>query len=182
MLDVKENDHLERLNNWYRGFLDSRYNDVIKNEWVMRLEHFLCKNDENLDELENRFEILFDHLKRYEIRMTDAEKISKFADALHAVWNEFLINLKKDSSFSNFYPKEFIRKLKTHKYENDKKKKFLINDIEENLEKISLDVMVEMRKRIYVYLAAKNVIKYDIRGGCYIHENMNPLDFVNFFL
>ncbi|MFS7904324.1 hypothetical protein Hanom_Chr01g00034731 [Helianthus anomalus] len=53
--------------------------------------------------------------------------------------------------------------------------------MEENLDKLSLDVIVEMRKRVYVCLAAKNVMKYDIKRGCYIDENMNPLDFTKFF-
>ncbi|MFS8023207.1 hypothetical protein Hanom_Chr16g01448781 [Helianthus anomalus] len=66
-------------------------------------------------------------------------------------------------------------------YENDKKKKELMNEIKKNLDKMSLDVIVEIEKRIYVCLVAKNVMKYDIKRGCYIDENMNPLDFVKFF-
>ncbi|MFS7977583.1 hypothetical protein Hanom_Chr10g00905691 [Helianthus anomalus] len=38
-----------------------------------------------------------------------------------------------------------------------------------------------MRKRFFVCLDAKNTMKYDIKRGCYIDENMNPLDFVKFF-
>ncbi|MFS7889145.1 hypothetical protein Hanom_Chr00s000003g01603471 [Helianthus anomalus] len=91
--------------------------------WVNRIEYFLCKKHETLDELENRFDDLLDKLKRFEIKMSDAEKISKFADALPAEWNEFLNKLKMDSRFSNFYPKEFIRELKAHNYENNRKKK-----------------------------------------------------------
>ena len=84
MFEEYENDYLERLNNWFYGFLDNRYNDVKESEWVNRFDCFLCKKDEKLDELENRFEILLDHLKRYETKMSNTEKISKFADALPA--------------------------------------------------------------------------------------------------
>ncbi|MFS7938565.1 hypothetical protein Hanom_Chr05g00441231 [Helianthus anomalus] len=181
MFDEVENDNLESLNNWFYGYLDSWYNDVKKNDWVKRFECFSCKKNEKLDELENRFQSLLDHLKRYEIGMSNAEKISKFADALPVEWNDFLMNLKKDSRFSNFYPKEFIRELKTHKFENDKKKKNLINEIEKNLDEISVDVILEMKRRVNMCLVAKNVMKYDMKRGCYINENMNPLDFVNFF-
>ncbi|MFS8020292.1 hypothetical protein Hanom_Chr15g01413851 [Helianthus anomalus] len=134
------------------------------------LNVFLCKKTEKLDELENRFESLLDHIKRYEIGMSNAEKISKFADVLPAEWDEFLINLKKDSRFSNFYPKEFIRELKTHKYENDKKKKNLINEIEKNLDEMSVDVILEMKRRVNMCIVAKNVLKYDIKKGRYIDE------------
>ncbi|MFS7938544.1 hypothetical protein Hanom_Chr05g00440961 [Helianthus anomalus] len=182
MFDEYDNNDLETLNSWYRGFLSSSYNDVEKKGWVKRFECFLSKKDEKLEELENRFGILLDHLKRFEITMTNTEKISKFADALPAEWDAFFINLKRDSRFSKFYPGEFIRELKTHEYENEKKKKVLIKDIEKNLENISLDVMVEMRRRVYVCLVAKNVMKYDIKRGCYIDENMNPLDFVKIFV
>ncbi|MFS7992394.1 hypothetical protein Hanom_Chr12g01081711 [Helianthus anomalus] len=86
--------------------------------------------------------------------MSDAEKISKFADALPAEWDECLKNLKRDSGFSKLSLNGFISKLETHKYENDKKKKVLINDIEKDLEKISLDVIIEMRRTVNVCLAA----------------------------
>ncbi|MFS7986812.1 hypothetical protein Hanom_Chr11g01014611 [Helianthus anomalus] len=112
--------------------------------------------------------------------MSNDKQISKFADALPTEWNEFLINPKQDSRFSKFYLKEFIRELKIHKYENDKKKKDVINEIEKNFEKISLEVIFEIR-RVYMCIVARKIMKYDIKRGCYIDENMNPLDFVNFF-
>ncbi|MFS7926482.1 hypothetical protein Hanom_Chr04g00297561 [Helianthus anomalus] len=113
--------------------------------------------------------------------MSNDEHISKFADALPAEWNEFLIKLKKDSRFLKLYIKEFISKFKTHKFENDKKKIDLLNGIEKNLDKISLDVILEMRRRINMCLGAKPFLKYDIKKGCYIDENMSPLYFVKFF-
>ncbi|KAJ0866272.1 hypothetical protein HanRHA438_Chr12g0549881 [Helianthus annuus] len=135
MFDEMENDNLEMLNNWFDGVWGSRYQNENKNVWDKRFECFLCKKDETVNELEKRYESLLDNLKRYEIRMSNAEKISKFADALPSEWDEFLIELKNDSRFSNFYPNEFINKLKTHKYENEKKKKGLMNGIEKELEK-----------------------------------------------
>ncbi|MFS7917393.1 hypothetical protein Hanom_Chr03g00188491 [Helianthus anomalus] len=89
---------------------------------------FLCKKDETVNELEKRYECLLDNLKKYEIRMSKVEHISKFADALPAEWNEFLIQLTKDSKFSNFYPDDFTSKLKIHNYENNKKKTDLIKE------------------------------------------------------
>ncbi|MFS7966523.1 hypothetical protein Hanom_Chr09g00774721 [Helianthus anomalus] len=85
MFEEQENDSLERLNR-VDGFWYNRV-DENKNIWVKRLEYFLCKERETLDELENRFDDLIEHLKRYEIRLSNDEKISKFADALPAEWN-----------------------------------------------------------------------------------------------
>ncbi|MFS7928967.1 hypothetical protein Hanom_Chr04g00327011 [Helianthus anomalus] len=82
MFNERENDDLERLNNWFYRYLDSSYNNVKKNVWVKKIEYFLCKKNEKLDELAKRYGILIEYLKDYEIIMSDAEKISKFADAL----------------------------------------------------------------------------------------------------
>ncbi|MFS7953193.1 hypothetical protein Hanom_Chr07g00615681 [Helianthus anomalus] len=38
-----------------------------------------------------------------------------------------------------------------------------------------------MRRRVNMYLVAKNVIKYDTKRSCYIDEIMNPLDSVKIF-
>ncbi|MFS7934658.1 hypothetical protein Hanom_Chr05g00394221 [Helianthus anomalus] len=141
------------------------------------LNVFLCRKHETVNELEERYGKLLDSLKRYEIRLSNAEKISKFADALPSEWDEFLIKLKQDSRFSKFYLKEFTKELKIHDYEINKKKKNLINDIEKNLDKISLDVILEINRRINIFLAAKNVKIYDIKSGCYIDKNINPLHF-----
>ncbi|MFS8010481.1 hypothetical protein Hanom_Chr14g01297631 [Helianthus anomalus] len=113
--------------------------------------------------------------------MSKDEQISKFADALPAEWNKFLNNLKKDSRFSNFGLQEFISELKSHNYDNNKKKKDFMNEIEKNLENLSLDVIFDMKRRVDMCLVAKNIMKYDVKRGCYIDETMNPLDFVKFF-
>ncbi|MFS8007641.1 hypothetical protein Hanom_Chr14g01263451 [Helianthus anomalus] len=90
MFNEKENDNLESLNNWFDGFWVKRREDENKNIWVKRLECFLCKKDETVNELEKWYESLLDNLERYEIRMSNAaEKISKFADALPLEWDEF---------------------------------------------------------------------------------------------
>ncbi|MFS7975977.1 hypothetical protein Hanom_Chr10g00887031 [Helianthus anomalus] len=138
--------------------------------------------NETLNELESRFDYMLDKLKMFEIRMSDDGKISKFADALPAECDDILKNLKKDSWFSKLRPNGFINMLKTHMYENNKKKKKeLMNEITGNLDKMSLDVIVELKRRVCVCLAAKYHMKYDIKMGCYIDENMNPLDFVKIF-
>ncbi|MFS8016911.1 hypothetical protein Hanom_Chr15g01374111 [Helianthus anomalus] len=91
-----------------------------------------------------------------------------FADALPAEWKEFLNNLKMNSSFLKFHPKDFIRKLITHSYESYKKKKNLMDEIRKNLDEMSLDVIFEINERIRVCHAAKHFLKYDIKRGCYI--------------
>ncbi|MFS8016940.1 hypothetical protein Hanom_Chr15g01374411 [Helianthus anomalus] len=113
--------------------------------------------------------------------MSSAKQVSKFVEALSAEWNEIVINLKKDSSFSNFGLREFISKLNSYKFEREERKKELLKGITKNVEKISLDVILEMERRINVCPAAKRVMKYDIKRGCYIDKNMNPLDFVKNF-
>ncbi|MFS7930046.1 hypothetical protein Hanom_Chr04g00339561 [Helianthus anomalus] len=155
MFNEKENHDLENLNNWYRGYLSRSYQDVNEKVWIKRLESFLCNKDETVDELAKRYRILIDYLKRYQIRMSDAEEVLKFVDALPAEWDDFLKKLKEKGSFSKLFLNGFISKLTTHEYEIEKKKKCLINDIEKNLKEISLDVVVEMKRRVYVCLAAK---------------------------
>ncbi|MFS7974763.1 hypothetical protein Hanom_Chr10g00872511 [Helianthus anomalus] len=100
MFDEQENDYLERLNDWYMGYLDSSYRNEDVSIWVKRFEHFLCQKNETLDELERRFETLIDYLRKKNIRVSIDEKISKLADALPAKWDEFLIELKKEAYFS----------------------------------------------------------------------------------
>ncbi|MFS8022455.1 hypothetical protein Hanom_Chr16g01439621 [Helianthus anomalus] len=178
MFDEKENDSLERLNDWF--WLNSSENGN-KKVWVKRCEFFLCKKDESLEKLEERFDDIIDKLKIFEVKKSDAEKISMFADALPAEWNEFLNKLKKDSRFLKLHPKDFIRELKNHSYENYKKKKNLINETKKNIDEMDLDVIFEINERIRVCLAAKHFLKYDIKRGCYIDENMNPLNFFNVF-
>ena len=47
-----------------------------------------------------------------------------------------------------------------------------------NLDKINLDVITEINKRICICFGAKQNMKYDYKRGCYIDENLKPLDFV----
>ncbi|MFS7997276.1 hypothetical protein Hanom_Chr12g01139791 [Helianthus anomalus] len=135
MFDKKENGYLESLNNWFWFSSDENGNKKI---WVKRRVNFLCKKDESLEKLENKFDVLIDKLKGFEIKISDAEKILMFTDALPAEWKEFLNKLKMDSSFLKCHPKDFIRELKTHSFENYKKKKKLIDEIKENLDEMSL--------------------------------------------
>ncbi|MFS7946179.1 hypothetical protein Hanom_Chr06g00532971 [Helianthus anomalus] len=72
MFDEKENDYLERLNDWHWFNSDENGNKKI---WVIRCEFFLCKKEESLEKLESRFDDLIDKLKSFEINIPDAEKI-----------------------------------------------------------------------------------------------------------
>ncbi|MFS7935229.1 hypothetical protein Hanom_Chr05g00401021 [Helianthus anomalus] len=179
MFDEKENGYLKRLNDWF--WFDSDENGN-KKFWIIRRENFLCKKDESLEKLEVRFDDLIDKLKGFEVKISDAEKILLFADALPVEWKEFLNKLKMDSKLLKFSPKDFIRETKNHNYENCKKKKHLMDEIKKYLEEMSLDVIFEINERIKVCLAAKHFFKYDIKRVCYIDENMNPLNIGNVFL
>ncbi|MFS7947033.1 hypothetical protein Hanom_Chr06g00543261 [Helianthus anomalus] len=181
MFDEQENDDLERINYWYMEYLSSNYRNEDVSIWVRRFEHFLCQKNETLDELENSFEALIDNLRKKNIRVSMDEKISKWTDALPAKWDEFLMELKKKPSFPELYPKEVINEIKAKFRKECLKKRELIDEMEKNLNKISLDVINEINKRVYICLAAKDFMKYDIKRGCYIDENMNPLDFVKNF-
>ncbi|MFS7928249.1 hypothetical protein Hanom_Chr04g00318581 [Helianthus anomalus] len=90
MFDEMENVKLERLNNWYSG-----HNDVKKEVWVERFEYFLCRKYEKFNDVKKTYDELIKSLRRYEIKISDAEKISKFANALPLEWDEFLSKLKK---------------------------------------------------------------------------------------
>ncbi|MFS7987103.1 hypothetical protein Hanom_Chr11g01018441 [Helianthus anomalus] len=102
MFDEQENYDLEVYNRWFRGLLSRSYQDEKKKVWVNRLEKFLCNINEQLDELEKRYGVLIKYLQNNEIRMTEAEKISKFADALPTEWDEFLKNLRKNLAFQSY--------------------------------------------------------------------------------
>ncbi|KAJ0588445.1 hypothetical protein HanIR_Chr04g0174751 [Helianthus annuus] len=185
MFDEKENEFIERLNRygWYHM---SMYEQDDKKIWTLRLERFACQKDETLKEMERRFDYLVDKLKMFGIKLTDTEKISKFADALPAKWDDVLKKLKQEPKFSKLHPSDFINKLQKHSYENSDKKKILMNKIKENLDKlnlgnlnkINLDVITEIDRRICMCFAAKQNMKYDFKRGCYIDANLNPLDFV----
>ncbi|XP_035840237.1 uncharacterized protein LOC110942772 [Helianthus annuus] len=169
-VEVKEYDYLERLNSgcgWCRG---SIYEQDDKKVWIIRLKDFLCKKNETLDELESRFNYLLDKLKTFDIRLSDAEKISKFADALPAEWNDILKNIKTDSGFSKFHSYEFIKKLKTHSYENYKKKKDLMDEIKKNLYEMSLDVIIEINDRIRVHSRKSQFKKNQVLNLCVLNN------------
>ncbi|MFS7953365.1 hypothetical protein Hanom_Chr07g00617681 [Helianthus anomalus] len=181
MFDEEENYYFEKFNDWYEWFIDDSYRNVKKDGWVKRFRYFVCLKNETVDDLVNRYNVLLSHLKDHEIFLTDAEKVSKFADVLPIEWSEFVKNLRKDSNFSKLHLKGFISKLKTHEYENGKKRKELIKVLETHLVDISLDVIDEMNKRVVECIRAKYVMKYNNKRGYYLDENANPLDFIKIF-
>ncbi|MFS7951727.1 hypothetical protein Hanom_Chr07g00598541 [Helianthus anomalus] len=181
MFEEKENHDLKEINDWYRGYFSSYYQNVSEKIWVNRFECSMCKKNEHLDDLEKRFNRLIDHLNEHNIILSEAEIVSKFANALPVECDEFLENLKRNIIFSKLPLYKFISKLKTHRYDNERKKKELMTELEKNLKEISLNVLVEIRRRFYECLAAKRKLNYDMKRGCYIDENMNPFDFVKLF-
>ncbi|MFS7958810.1 hypothetical protein Hanom_Chr08g00683091 [Helianthus anomalus] len=56
-----------------------------------------------------------------------------------------------------------------------------MNKIKGKLDKMTLDVIYEMNRRVDVCLAAKSNLIYDNKRGFYIDENANPLYFVKIF-
>ncbi|KAJ0899256.1 hypothetical protein HanRHA438_Chr08g0366421 [Helianthus annuus] len=181
MFDDQENNNLKRLNDWYRGYLSSSYQKLPKEVWCERFKCFLSKKDENLDDLEKRFDRLIDYLKDNQIVITKADKISKFANGLSAERDDCLKTLRENYNFSQLSLNKFIRKLKNHDYENYQKKREILDKIKMNLEDLSLDVIKEINKRINVCWAAKRNLVYDMKRGCYIDNNRNPLDLVTIF-
>ncbi|KAJ0939039.1 hypothetical protein HanRHA438_Chr02g0056561 [Helianthus annuus] len=136
--DEQENNDLKRLNDWYRGYLSSSYQKLPKEVWCKRFECFLSKKDEKLDDLEKRFDRLIDYLKENQIVITEADKISKFANGLSAEWDDCLKNLRENYNFSQISLNKFIRKLKNHDYENYEKKRDVLDKIKMKLEDLNL--------------------------------------------
>ncbi|MFS7985194.1 hypothetical protein Hanom_Chr11g00995671 [Helianthus anomalus] len=101
MFEEMENNELVRINEWFEEVWSLKYEDK-KNIYVKRFEPFLCKKNESLNQLKNRYDELLDNLKEFKIRKLNPEQISKFAEALPLEWDDFLIELKKDSSFQVF--------------------------------------------------------------------------------
>ncbi|MFS7986777.1 hypothetical protein Hanom_Chr11g01014251 [Helianthus anomalus] len=128
MFDEMENNELVRINEWFEEVWCLKYEDQ-KNIYVKRFEHFLCKKNESLNQLKKRYDELLDNLKEFQIRKSNVEQISKFPEALALEWDEFLIELKKDSRISSFYLREFVNELQKHDCEINKKKKDLIKRI-----------------------------------------------------
>ncbi|MFS7910519.1 putative transcription factor interactor and regulator CCHC(Zn) family [Helianthus anomalus] len=93
----------------------------------------------------------------------------------------FLKNLKENSNFSKLTLCKFISKLKDHDYENYQKKREILDKIKMNLDDLNLDEIIEIYKRINVCRAAKGKSVYDMKRGCYIDDNRNPLDLVTIF-
>ena len=88
VFDEQENYYFERFNDWHRGFIDDSYRNVKKDGWVKRFKYFVSLQNETLEELENRYGVLLEYLKKHEIFLSDGEKIEKFADALPVEWSE----------------------------------------------------------------------------------------------
>ncbi|MFS8017335.1 hypothetical protein Hanom_Chr15g01379141 [Helianthus anomalus] len=177
MFDEKENDFIERINSGYGWCRVSLFEQDDKHIWTLRLKNFVCQKNETVKEMKSRFDYLVDKLKTFEIKLTDA---------LPAEWDDVLKKIKQESEFSKLHPSDFIDKLTSHSYENSDKKKELINKIKRNLdeldlgnlEKMNLDVIAEIDRRICICFAAQRIMRYDNKRGCYIDNNLNPLDFV----
>ncbi|MFS8023816.1 hypothetical protein Hanom_Chr16g01455961 [Helianthus anomalus] len=127
MFDEMENNELVRINEWFEEVWHLKYEDQ-KNIYVKRFEHFLCKKNESLNQLKKRYDILLNNLKEFKIRKLNAGQISKFVEALPLEWDEFLIELKKNSRFSSFYLHEFVYELQIRDCEINKKRKDLIKN------------------------------------------------------
>ncbi|KAJ0601722.1 putative transcription factor interactor and regulator CCHC(Zn) family [Helianthus annuus] len=179
--DVQENNDLERMNSWYRGHLSNSYRNLSKEVWCKRFECFLSKKDETLDDLEKRFDRLIEYLKENDMDIKEKDQISKFANGLSAEWDDCLKNLRKNDDGSQMSLYKFIKKLKDHDYENYQKKRELLDKIKINLEDLSLEVIKEINKRINFCLGTKRKSVYDMKRGCYIDDNRNPLDLVTIF-
>ncbi|MFS7968152.1 hypothetical protein Hanom_Chr09g00794121 [Helianthus anomalus] len=135
MFDEMENDKLERINDWFEGPWRFEY-EVQKNIYFKRFEHFMCSYP----------------LKEFKIRMSSAEKISKFVETLPLEWGEFLIELKKNFRISKFYLSEFVNELQKHEMEIKRKKKDL-----------KYDIKGEIKIRILLILLKKKILQVHLR-------------------
>ncbi|MFS7971826.1 hypothetical protein Hanom_Chr09g00837421 [Helianthus anomalus] len=181
VFDEQENNKLESFNNWYMRTVDTNYRNVSTDIWVKSFEHFMCQKDETLNELEIRFKVLMDNLRNKGIRISNDEQISKLTNALPAKWDEFLVELKKKDFFQELYPKQFFNEVNAEFRKECMKRKEFLNEMEKNLQKLELDVLTEINKRICVCLVTKSSLKYDIKRTCYIDESINSFDFVKLF-
>ena len=155
IFDEKENEFVGKINDFGR-YRTRFFNQDDKHVWTLRLENFSCQQNESLKEMEKRFDYMIEKLKSFDINLTDTEQILKLEAALPAEWDDVLKELKQKPKFSKLHPSDFINKLQKHSYENSDKKKILMNKIKEhldelnlgNLDKINLDVITEINKRI----------------------------------
>ncbi|KAJ0842704.1 putative transcription factor interactor and regulator CCHC(Zn) family [Helianthus annuus] len=185
VFDEKENDFVGKINDFGR-YRTRMFNQDDKHVWTLRLENFACQQNESLKEMKKRFDYMIERLKSFDINLTDTEQTLKLEAALSAEWDDVLKELKQKPKFSKLHPSDFINKLQKRYYKNLDKKKILMNRVQENLEnlnlgnldKINLDVITEIDKRICICYGAKHNMRYDYKRGCYIDENLKPLDFV----
>ena len=181
VFDEQENNMLEDFNNWYMRNMDTDYRNVSSDIWAKSFELFICQKDETLNEMETRFKILTDNLWCTGIRMTNNEHISKLTTALPAKWDEFMVELKQKDFFPELFPYQFFNEVNAEYYKEEKKRMDFLSEMEKNLNKLELDVLIEVDKRVCGFLATKSTLKYDIKRKCYIDDSMNPFDFVKLF-
>ncbi|KAM0057529.1 putative transcription factor interactor and regulator CCHC(Zn) family [Helianthus debilis subsp. tardiflorus] len=181
LFDEQENNKLEDFNNWYIRNMDTDYRNVSSDIWTESFDLFICQKEETLKEIEKRFKILMDNMWSKGIRLSNDEYLSKLTTALPAKWDEFMVELKQKDFFPELFPYQFFNEVRAEFYKEEKKRRDFLAKIENNLDKLELDVLVEVDRRICCFLATKSTLKYDIKRKCYIDDSMNPFDFVKLF-
>ncbi|MFS7931647.1 putative transcription factor interactor and regulator CCHC(Zn) family [Helianthus anomalus] len=161
--------------------MDTDYRNVNTDIWIKSFELFMCQKDETLNEMEARFKVLTDNLWRTGVRMTNDEHISKLTTALPAKWDKFMVELKQKDFFPELFPRQFFNEVRGEFYKEEKKRRDFLSEMEKNLNELELDVLIEVDRRICVFLATKRILKYDIKRKFYIDDNINPIDFVKLF-
>ncbi|KAJ0526796.1 putative transcription factor interactor and regulator CCHC(Zn) family [Helianthus annuus] len=180
MFDEQENKNLENLNNWKKeAWNETRYDKEV---YINRYENFLCMKDESMEMLKERFWELIIKLDKHKVWYSTDDKKLKFVEALPLEWNKFVNNeLKRDSRLSRIDLRSLLNTVTNHQFHENADKRKLLDDLKEESGKIDLNIIIEIRKRIDVCLAAKKNMRYDIKRGCYIDKDSNPLDFVKLF-
>ncbi|XP_035830165.1 uncharacterized protein LOC110945054 [Helianthus annuus] len=140
------------------------------------LQNFYSYKNESVEMLKERFYELIIKLEKQRIWHSNDERISKFVDALPLEWDKFVNKEKRNSSLSHYDLRSFINTITNHRCHEDSRKRKLLDEIRGELVKIDLDVIIEMRKRITVCLAAKNDMIYDIKRGTYKMETKKEAD------
>ncbi|MFS7936282.1 putative transcription factor interactor and regulator CCHC(Zn) family [Helianthus anomalus] len=181
VFDEQENNMLEDFNNWYMRNMDTDYRNVSTDTWVKSFELFICQKEETLKEIENRFKILTDIMWNRGIKLSNDEYLSKLTTALPAKWDEFVVELKQKDFFPKLSPHQFFNEIRAEYYKEERKRREFLAEMEKNLHRLEMDVLIEVDRRVCDFLATKSILKYDIKRKCYIDDNMNPFDFVKLF-
>ncbi|XP_022040137.1 uncharacterized protein LOC110942674 [Helianthus annuus] len=152
--------------------MDTDYKNVSLDIWTKSFELFICQKEETLKEIENRFKILTDNMCYRGIRMSNDEYLSKLTTALPAKWDKFMVELKQRDFFPELFPHQFFNEVRAEWYKEEKKRREFLSKMEKNLNKLELDVLIEVDKRVCGFLATKRIDKMETKDAPKVEESV----------